>query len=151
MHAPFDQNRRTAKLSVLKWPLRLAEMLGFGEADVAFPEWAMLTWVLVDKTTVNAWKTTSLALQGCVYICLALWIYITSTVCSSPTAPDMADGHTIAYNCHGSIIFITRAQHMLLTWLSPAMVVVGAAGLAVRKRAKRRDTAAAQVKDAGAG
>jgi hypothetical protein len=90
----------------------------------------------VSEVKSNAWKVLSLALQGCVYTCFALWIYITSTVCSSPSAPDVASGHVIAYNCHGSIIFITRTQDILLKWLIPALVVAGVCGLAARKRAK---------------
>jgi hypothetical protein len=42
----------------------------------------------------------------------------------------------IAYNCHGSIVFLTRIQDILITWLIPALVVAGACGLAARKRAK---------------
>jgi hypothetical protein len=49
---------------------------------------------------------------------------------------DVASGHVIAYNCHGSIIFITRTQDILLKLLIPALVVAGVCGLAARKRAK---------------
>lgn len=91
----------------------------------------------MSETKFNGWKVLSLALQGCVYICLAVWIYLVSTICSSPTAPDIADGHTIACNCHGSIVFITRIQDILLKGLIPALVVAGVCGLAARKRAKR--------------
>lgn len=79
----------------------------------------------------------ALTLQACVYICFGLWLFLTSTVCSSPKAPNAASGNVIARNCHGSTVFITRIQDGLLTWLIPGLVVAGLGGLAARKRAKR--------------
>jgi len=85
------------------------------------------------KSTTNAWKVLWLALQGCVYICLALWIYTTSTVCSSPGVLDMTTGHVIPYNCHGSIVFLTRTQNVLLKGLIPALILLGGSGVAADK------------------
>jgi hypothetical protein len=97
----------------------------------------MNKWVLMGISTTNAWKVLSLVLQGCTYICLALWIYTTSTVCSSPGALDMITGHVIAYNCHGSIVFLTRTQDVLLKGLVPALILLGGSAVATRQRAKR--------------
>jgi hypothetical protein len=92
--------------------------------------------ILMSEAKFNAWKVLSLALQACVYICFGLWIYVTSTVCSAPSAPDAVTGNVIAYNCHGSMVFISRTQDILLKGLVPALVVAGVSGLAARKRAK---------------
>jgi hypothetical protein len=91
----------------------------------------------MSEAKFGAWNVLSLALQACAYFCLALWIYLLSTICSSPSAPDAVSGNIIAYNCHGSTVFISRTQDILLVGLIPVLIVVGACGLAARKRAKR--------------
>jgi len=88
----------------------------------------------------KVWKTMAATLQACVYICLGLWLFLTSTVCSSPKSPNAASGNVIARNCHGTMVYITRTQDSLLTWLIPGLVAAGLGGLAARKRAKRDST-----------
>jgi hypothetical protein len=90
----------------------------------------------MNEAKFSAWNVVSLALRACAYFCLALWIYLLSTICSSPSAPDAVTGNIIAYNCHGSIVFISRTQDRLLIGLIPVMVIVGVCGLAARKRAQ---------------
>jgi hypothetical protein len=45
-------------------------------------------------------------------------------------------GNVFAYNCHGSIVFISQTQHILLFGLIPALVIVGLCGKAARIRAE---------------
>jgi hypothetical protein len=87
--------------------------------------------MLMSESRRNVWNVLALALQACVYICLGLWIFLLSTICSSPLAP----GHIISYNCHGTSVFISRTQNILLFGLIPALVVAGVCGRAARKRA----------------
>ena len=68
----------------------------------------------------NFWRVLGFALGGCVFVGLGLWIYLLSTICSAPRMPNPTTGNLIAYNCHGSIVFISQAQHVLLLWLIPA-------------------------------
>jgi hypothetical protein len=42
-----------------------------------------------------------------------------------------------AYNCHGSIVFISLTQRILLFVLIPALIIVGLFGKAARKRAEK--------------
>jgi ABC-type microcin C transport system permease subunit YejB len=94
-------------------------------------------WQL-NKLTANVWKLIGFALRCCVIILLGLWILLLSTICSSPRSPVAATGNTIPYNCHGSIVFITSAQHAFLIWLIPALVLTGIGGVAATKKAKQR-------------
>jgi len=91
--------------------------------------------MLMSKSRRNVWNVLALALHACIYICLGLWIFLLSTICSSPSAPDAATGNIIAYNCHGTLVFISRTQNILLIGLIPALVVAGVCGKAARKRA----------------
>jgi hypothetical protein len=86
------------------------------------------------KKRIDVWQLLQWALQVCAFICVAVWFLLLGTICSSPQSPDAAN--SITYNCHGSIVYITEFQHLLLTWLIPVLVVVGAAGVAVKKKAK---------------
>jgi hypothetical protein len=79
----------------------------------------------------------ALALQICVYTCFAAWVFLISTICSSPKEPDVIKGNIVTYSCHGSIVFITWTQDMLLKWLIPTLVIAGACGLWARKRGRR--------------
>jgi hypothetical protein len=91
--------------------------------------------MLMGEPRRNVWNVLALALQACAYICLGVWIFLLSTICSSPLAPDAAAGHVISYNCHGTLVFISRTQNILLYGLIPALVVAGVCGMAARKRA----------------
>jgi hypothetical protein len=76
------------------------------------------------------------ALQFCVYTCFALWVFLMSTVCSAPKEPDAVKGNTVTYSCHGSTVFITSTQDILLKWLIPFLVIAGVCGLWARRKAK---------------
>lgn len=91
--------------------------------------------MMMSESRRNVWNLLALAFQACVYICLGLWIFLMRTICSSPVAPDAATGHIISYNCHGTLVFISRTQNILLFGLIPALVVAGVCGRAARKRA----------------
>jgi hypothetical protein len=91
--------------------------------------------MLMSESRRKVWNVLALALQPCVYICLGVWIFLLSTICSSPLAPEAATGHVISYNCHGTLVFISRTQNILLYGLIPALVLAGVCGRAVRKRA----------------
>ena len=82
----------------------------------------------------NFWRVLAFALAGSAWVGLGLWIYLLSTICSAPHIPDPTTGNVIAYNCHGLIVFISQAQHILLLGLIPALVVIGACGKLARKR-----------------
>jgi hypothetical protein len=58
----------------------------------------------MSEAKFSAWNVLSLAPQACAYLLLALWIYLLSTICSSPSAPDAVTGNIIPYNCHGSMV-----------------------------------------------
>jgi hypothetical protein len=91
--------------------------------------------MLMSESRRNVWNVLAIALQACVYICLGLWIFLLSTICSSPLAPDAATGHVISYNCHGNLVFISRTQNILLYGLISALAVAAVCGMAARKRA----------------
>ena len=84
----------------------------------------------------KVWRILALALRGCAFICLGLWIYLLSTICASPGVPNPITGNVFAYNCHGSIVFISLTQRILLFGLIPALVIVGLCGKAARTRAE---------------
>jgi hypothetical protein len=88
------------------------------------------------KQRIDPWQLLKWALQACALICLAAWFILLGTICSSPQSPDTAN--SITYSCHGSIVYITEFQHLLLTWLIPVLFVVGFIGVAVNKRFKVR-------------
>jgi hypothetical protein len=89
----------------------------------------------MNESRRNTWHVLALTLQGFVVILLGLWIYLLSTICASPPAPNASAGNTIAYNCHGTVVFISRTQNIGLFGLIPALVVAGLCGQAARKRA----------------
>jgi len=84
----------------------------------------------------NVWNVLALALGACTFICLGVWIYLLSTICWSPVVLNPITGNVFAYNCHGSIVFISQTQRVLLFGLIPALVIVGLCGKAARMRAK---------------
>ncbi len=82
----------------------------------------------------NPWQLLKWALQACAITCIVTWFILLGTICSSPQSPDAANSTT--YSCHGSIVYITELQHLLLTWLIPALFVMGFIGVAVDKKLK---------------
>jgi len=61
----------------------------------------------------NVWNVLALALGACTFICLGVWIYLLSTICWSPVVLNPITGNVFAYNCHGSIVFISQTQRVL--------------------------------------
>lgn len=84
----------------------------------------------------NVWNVLALAFGACALICLGVWIYLLSTICSSPVGPNPITGNVFTYNCHGAIVFISQTQRVLLFGLIPALVIVGLCRKAARIRAK---------------
>jgi hypothetical protein len=64
---------------------------------------------------------------------VAGWWFLLSTICSSPTAENPATENTISCNCHGSVVFITPVQDLLLHWLIPVWILLALSGNLVRK------------------
>jgi hypothetical protein len=89
------------------------------------------------KLPTGKWKLLTLILQGCTLVGLVTWFILLGTICSSPVSPDARS--SIAYNCHGSIVYITQLQHLLLTWLIPAMFLIGIVSMAIDKKRKSLD------------
>src|SRR5579862_4699608 len=85
----------------------------------------------------NVWRVLALALRACGFAGLGLWIYLLSTICFSPGVPNPITGNVFPYNCHGSIVFISLIQRILLFGLIPALIIVGLFGKAARKRAEK--------------
>jgi len=52
-------------------------------------------------------------------ISLALWFWVTGTVCGEPAQLEIATHHIIPYNCHGRTVFITPFENAVLHWLIP--------------------------------
>jgi hypothetical protein len=86
------------------------------------------------KQKINPWQLLKWALQASAVICIAAWFILLGTICSSPRSPDAAN--SITYNCHGSIVYITQLQNLLLTWLIPVLFAMGFLSVAVAKRSK---------------
>ena len=66
-------------------------------------------------------------------IIVVLWWYVLSGLCASPSNPNVATQNTIAFNCHGSIVYITPLEQALLHWLIPGGFLVILAGHLVRR------------------
>ena len=86
------------------------------------------------KLPTGTWKLPTLFLQALTLVGLATWFLLLGTICSSPASPDAVN--RITYNCHGSIVYITQLQHLLLTWLIPAMFVIAFVAMAIDKKRK---------------
>ena len=44
------------------------------------------------------------------------WGSLLNRICSSPAVASPLTRNTVAYDCHGSFVFITPVQHAILTW-----------------------------------
>lgn len=64
---------------------------------------------------------------------IAVWWHLLDGLCASPLVPDLSTGNTIAYNCHGSVVYITEFQEALLHWLIPGAFLLILVGYVVRK------------------
>jgi len=88
------------------------------------------------KGQKSGWMMLAFALQICVYTCFGVWVFLISTICSSPKELDAIRGNIVSYSCHGLTVFITWTQDMLLKWLIPTLVIAGVCGLWARKKGR---------------
>ena len=84
---------------------------------------------------MSVFRKVVLALMIAASICaIASWTFLTLTICSSPSTVSAATQHTVAYSCHGSVVFITPFQSTLLTWLVPVLFLLLVLTRAVGKK-----------------
>jgi hypothetical protein len=91
----------------------------------------------LSASALNVWRLLAIVLRACVFIFAGIWFLLLGTICSSPNSPVRATGNTFSYSCHGSIVYITLIQHVLLVGLFPALVLAGLCGMAAKRRADR--------------
>jgi hypothetical protein len=89
-------------------------------------DWVVLKWKLV------VWVFTV-----CMFLGMGVWWILFGTICQAPSAPVAATGNVFQHNCHGSVVYITQIQNLLLHWLIPALFVVGYFGQWLIRRRKR--------------
>jgi hypothetical protein len=82
----------------------------------------------------KGWKLLASFIFACLIVGLLVWFVLLGTICSEPRVPVAATNHTMQYNCHGNIVYITPLQNALLHWLVPAMFIVMLLLQAVKKR-----------------
>jgi uncharacterized membrane protein YfcA len=87
--------------------------------------------------TAIKWKLVAGLFTGCMVAGMGVWWILLGTICQAPSIPVAATGNVVQYNCHGSHVFITQFQNLLLHWLIPAMFVVGYFGQWFIRRRKR--------------
>ena len=85
----------------------------------------------------ETWKILERVLMGCLIAGVAVWWVLLGTICSEPWEPNVTTHHTVPYNCHGTVVFITPLRSALLHWLIPVFVLMGVAWTAAHKRARR--------------
>lgn len=56
---------------------------------------------------------------ACPLVPFAAWVFLLTTICSNPRAPDPATQHVTAYSCHGMTVFISDLESALLHWIIP--------------------------------
>lgn len=74
-----------------------------------------------------------ICLWACALIGMGLWWFLLSTLCVAPPAPHAATGNTVAYNCHGTTVFITALQQNALYVLIPLIAITALAAYRVLK------------------
>ncbi len=85
----------------------------------------------------RTWKILEAVLITCLIAVVAVWWALLGTICSEPSEPNVTTHHTVPYNCHGNVVFITPLRSGLLHWLIPGLLVVGLAWTFAHKRASR--------------
>ena len=85
----------------------------------------------------RTWKILEKLLMTILIADIAVWWILLGTICSEPLESNVTTHHTVPYNCHGTIVFITPLRSALLQWLIPAFLVIGLAWTAAHKRASR--------------
>lgn len=83
------------------------------------------------------WKILEAVLMTCLIAGVGVWWSLLGTICSEPREPNVMTHHTVVYNCHGTVVFITPLRSALVQWLIPALLLVGVAWTAVNKRVNR--------------
>jgi hypothetical protein len=89
---------------------RLSRTLQRRHAVIQYPEQILICCPQVgdmrflNNARAQTWKFLAPVLKGAVVLLLGTWIFLISTICSSPRVADAVTGNTIAYNCHGSIV-----------------------------------------------
>jgi len=94
----------------------------------------MVNW----QERFTAWKTLEKILMVCLFVDMALWWVLLGTVCSEPWEPNVTTHHTVPFNCHGTLVFITPLRDAFLRWLMPVFLVVGLAWTAAHKRVNKQ-------------
>jgi hypothetical protein len=54
------------------------------------------------------------------------WLLVIAFAVGSPTVPDATTGHTIPFNNHGQIHYVTSLVHYLIFLYIPGVLVIGA-------------------------
>ena len=87
----------------------------------------------------RTWKILETVLMTCLIADVGVWWVLLATICSEPVEPNVTTHHTVPYNCHGTVVFITPLRSGLLQWLIPGLLVVGLAWTVAHKRARCSD------------
>ena len=92
------------------------------------------------KERFTVWKILEKILMACIIGLIAGWSAVLGTICSEPLEPSVTTSHTIPFNCHGTVVYITPIRSALLTWLIPMCLLMGLAWKAARKLATPKST-----------
>ncbi|HET8580665.1 MAG TPA: hypothetical protein VFL31_06680 [Nitrospiraceae bacterium] len=60
---------------------------------------------------------------ACMLATLAAWFILLTTICSNPRTPISETQHVIAYSCHGTTVFISHLENVMLHWLIPVLLL----------------------------
>ena len=71
--------------------------------------------------------------MGILAVMTLAWWFLLSTICNSPAAASSLTQNTVAYNCHGSFVFITPFQDSVLDWGWVPFIALIFVGNLVRK------------------
>jgi hypothetical protein len=85
----------------------------------------------------SIWNILKKVLITCLIGGVAVWWVLLGTICSEPRESNVTTHHTVPYNCHGTVVFITPLRSALLQWLIPGLLLIGLAWTAAHKRASR--------------
>jgi hypothetical protein len=92
---------------------------------------------MVRDRVVLKWKLVVWSFTICMFAGVGVWWILLGTICREPSAPVPETGNVVQYSCHGSVVFITQFQNLLLHWLIPALLLVGYLGQWLIRRRKR--------------
>lgn len=77
--------------------------------------------------------TLGICLWACALAGIGAWWFLLGTICSAPLAPNVITGNIVAYNCHGTTVFITALQQTALYILIPVVAIIAFAAQKVRR------------------